>query len=72
MEGGRRKEFGIDIYTLLAIFEMDNLQGPTVYHRELCLMLRGSLDGRGVWGEWIHVYGWLSPFAVRLKLSQHC
>ena len=23
-------------------------------------------------GEWIHVYGWLSPFAVHLKLSQHC
>ena len=23
-------------------------------------------------GEWIHVYVWLSRFAVRLKLSQHC
>ena len=23
-------------------------------------------------GEWIHVYVWLSPFAVYLKLSQHC
>ena len=23
-------------------------------------------------GEWIHVYGWLSPSAVHLKLSQHC
>jgi len=23
-------------------------------------------------GEWIHAYIWLSPFAVRLKLSQHC
>ena len=22
-------------------------------------------------GEWVHVYGWLSPFAVHLKLSQH-
>ena len=22
--------------------------------------------------EWIHVYVWLSPFAVHLKLSQHC
>ena len=22
--------------------------------------------------EWIHVYALLSPFAVRLKLSQHC
>ena len=23
-------------------------------------------------GEWIHVYVWLSPFPVHLKLSQHC
>ena len=23
-------------------------------------------------GEWIHVFVWLSPFAVQLKLSQHC
>ena len=23
-------------------------------------------------GEWIHVYVWLSPFAVHLKLSLHC
>ena len=22
-------------------------------------------------GEWIHVYAWLSPSAVHLKLSQH-
>ena len=23
-------------------------------------------------GEWIHVYVWLNPSAVHLKLSQHC
>ena len=23
-------------------------------------------------GKWIHVYVWLSPFAVHLKLLQHC
>ena len=23
-------------------------------------------------GEWIHTYVWLNPFAVYLKLSQHC
>ena len=27
--------------------------------------------GEGFGGEWIHVYVWLSPFAVHLKLSQH-
>ena len=34
-----------------------------------------SSMGRGwgsLGGEWIHVYVWLSPFAVHLKLSQHC
>ena len=29
-----------------AIFKTDNQQGPTVEHRELCSMSRGSLDGR--------------------------
>ena len=23
-------------------------------------------------GEWIHVYVWLTPFTVHLKLPQHC
>ena len=35
------------VYT--AVFKMDNQQGPTVQHMELCSMLRGSLDGRGAW-----------------------
>ena len=26
--------------------------------------------GKGFREEWMHVYVWLSPFAVRLKLSQ--
>ena len=30
---------------------MDNQQGPTVEHRELCSMLCGGLDGRGLWGR---------------------
>ena len=47
-------------------------QNNKTEHMELCLMLCGSLDGKGVWGERIHVYRWLSPFAVHLKLSQHC
>ena len=50
---------------------MDNQQGPTVQHRELCSVLYGSPGGRELGGEWIHVYVWLSPFAVYLKLS-HC
>ena len=31
-----------------AIFKMVNQQGPTVQHMELCSMLCGNLDGRGV------------------------
>ena len=46
-----------------AVFKTDN-QGPTVWHRELRSVLRGSLDGRGVWGEWTHVCVWLSPLTV--------
>ena len=34
-----------------ATFKMDNQQEPTVQHRELCSMLCGSLEGRGVWGR---------------------
>ena len=30
---------------------MDNEQGPTVEHRELCSLLHGSLEGKGVWGR---------------------
>ena len=30
---------------------MDNQQGHTVWNTELCSMLCGSLDGRGVWGR---------------------
>ena len=55
----------------MAIFKMDDQQGPTVQHRELCAVLCGSLDGRGVWGEWIHAYVGLSPFAIHPKLPQH-
>ena len=28
--------------------------------------------GWGLGGGWIHVFVWLSPFPVHLKLSQHC
>ena len=49
---------------------MDNQQGPTVEHVELCSMLCGSLDGMGVWGGWIHVNVWPSPFTVHLKLGE--
>ena len=60
---GRDSQGVWDPHLHTAVFKMDNQQGPTVQHREVCSVLCGSLDGRGVWGEWIHVYVWLSPFA---------
>ena len=52
-EGGRmgeRNSKGVwDGHVHTAIFKKDNQQGPTcVEHRELCSMLYGSLDERGV------------------------
>ena len=53
-----------------AIFKMNNQQGLTVQHMELCSMLHGSLDGRGVRREMdTCMYVWLSSLAVHLKPS---
>ena len=45
---GMVREFGMDMYTLLSL-KMEKQQGPTVEHMELCSLLCGSLDERGVW-----------------------
>lgn len=50
---------------------MDNQQEPTVRHREACSLLCGSLDGGSLGEQRIHLYIWLSPFAVHLKVSEH-
>ena len=55
-----------------AVFRIGSRQGPTLQHRELCSRLCDGLDGRGVWGRMDRVHVWPSPFAVHLKLSQHC
>ena len=47
---GRRDSQGVwDGHVHTAIFKMNNQQGPTLQHRELCSMLCSNLDGRGVW-----------------------
>ena len=50
---------------------MDNQQGSTVEHTELCSVLDDSMRGEEFGREWIHVYVWLNPFTVHLKLSWH-
>ena len=53
------------------MFKIDNQQGPTTQHMELCSILCGSLDGRGVWRKTdTCICVCLSPFTV--WNSQHC
>ena len=48
---------------------VDNQQGPT-WNPAQCYV--AAWMGGEFRGEWIHVYVWLSPFTIHLKLSQHC
>ena len=65
------REFGMDMYTLLYL--------KWVTDKDLLYSTGNSAQcyvaawmGGEFRGEWIQVYVWLSPFAVHLKLSQHC
>ena len=49
---------------------MDNQQGPNCIAQGTQGYMAAWIRGE-VGQEWIHVYVWLSPFAVHLKLSQH-
>ena len=67
----RSPTFQVDSLVTINSF-MDNQQGPTTQHMELCSGICGSLDGRGVWGRMdtcVCMAGFLS---VHLELSQHC
>ena len=61
----------MDMYTLLFL--------KWVTNKDLLRSIDNSAQCRvAVWvgeesgEEWLHVYLWLSPFSVHLKLSQHC
>ena len=50
--GGGRDSYGVrggHVHT--AVFKMDNQQGPTAQHRELCSVFCSSLEGSGGLGE---------------------
>ena len=49
---------------------MDNQQGHNTGKSPQCCVAAWMGGESG--GEWIHVYVWLSPSAVDLKLSQLC
>ena len=46
--GGRDSQGAWGGHVHTAILKMNNQQGPTIQRRELCSMLCGRLDGRGV------------------------
>ena len=50
-ETGVRDLGSLDGQVHTATLQVDNQQEPTAQHMELCSMLRGSLDGRRVWGK---------------------
>ena len=61
----------MDMYTVLCLKWITN--------KDLLDSIRNSSQcyaaawmGGEFGGEWIHVFVWLSPFAVHLKLSQNC
>ena len=65
------REFGIDMYTLLYLKWITN-QDLLYSTRNSAQRYVASWMGWEFGGEWMHVYVWLSCFAVHLKLSQHC
>ena len=69
--GGDRIEFGFNMYTLLYlkwITNEDLLYGTG--NSVQCY--RAAWMGGEFGGEWIHIHVMLNPFAVHLKLWQHC
>ena len=70
-EEGIVREFGIDMYTLLYLKWITNEDLLYSTGNSAQCYVADWMGGE-FGGEWIHVYVWLSPFAVHLKLSQHC
>ena len=68
---GTVREFGMDMYTLLHLKWITNedLLHSTENPAQCYAAAWVGGESRG---EWIHVYVWLSPFAVHLKPPQHC
>ena len=68
---GRVRDFGKVMCTLLYVKWISNKGLPnSPGHSAQCYV--AAWMGGEFGGEWIHVYVWLSPFAVHLKKSQHC
>ena len=71
MGEGIVREFGTEVYTLLYLKQITS--------KDLLYSTGNSAQcyvaawmGEEFGGECIHLYVWLRPFDVRLKLSQYC
>ena len=69
--GGKNREFGIDMYTVLYL-NWIAIKGLLYSTENSAQCYVAAQVGEEFGGECIHVYVWLSPVAVHLKLSQHC
>ena len=67
---GTLKEFGMDVYTLLYLKRITNKDLLYSTGNSAQCYVAAWMGGE-LGGEWIHVYVWLGPFSVHLKLSQH-
>ena len=69
--GGIVTECGMDMHTLLYLKWITNKDLVySIANSHQCYMA-AWMEGE-FRGEWIHVYVWLGPSAVHLKLSQKC
>ena len=59
-------------FLLSPVAEGGGLPSPTKKSQHSVQSYVAAWMGGEFGGEWIHGYIWLSPFAVRLKLSQRC
>ena len=67
---GTVQNFGEVMYTLLYLKWITNTDLLySTWNSAQCYM--PAWMGGWLGGEWIHVYVWLSPFAVYLQLPQH-
>ena len=71
MGGEIVREFGIDMYTVLYL-NWIAIKGLLYSTENSAQCYVAAQVGEEFGGECIHVYVWLSPVAVHLKLSQHC
>ena len=65
------REFDVDMYTWLNLKWITNKDLLYNTGNSIRCYVAAWMGGE-FGGEWMHRYVWLSPFAVHLKLSQHC